>query len=91
MSDSLSVSRSRQQAGGEPSLQHTIPDRYFVVTNDELVRVSHLLLFTQQPRYVAAANLEKTIFLNCPFVKMLILTSSQGSEGSQALPIVCGK
>ena len=48
---SLCAYRSRRQSGGEPSLQHSIPDRYFVVTNDELVRISHLLFFTQQLRY----------------------------------------
>ena len=34
--------------GGEPSINQKIPDRYFVVTNDELVRVKYILVFSHR-------------------------------------------
>ena len=37
--------RSRYQSGGEPSLQQKVPDKYFVIANDELVRVKYVLVF----------------------------------------------
>lgn len=36
---------SRYQSGGEPSLQQKVPDKYFVIANDELVRVKYVLVF----------------------------------------------
>lgn len=56
---------SRQMSGGEPSLQQSVPDRYFVVTNDELVRVSHLLIFTQQNKGSSSNWLRNHWFIVC--------------------------
>jgi poly[ADP-ribose] polymerase 16 len=64
---------SRQQSGGEPSLQQAIPDRYFVVTNDELVRVSHLLVFTQQRRRSSTSWLRRYWFVVCVVAYGLLL------------------
>ena len=43
-----SMHRSRVQIGGEPSINQKIPDKYFVVTNDELVRVKYVLVFSHR-------------------------------------------
>ena len=37
--------RSRQQYGGEPSFTHKVPEKYFVVSNDDYVRVKYVLVF----------------------------------------------
>ena len=42
------------QHGGEPSINQKVPERYFVVTNDEMLRVKYILVFAQErvrPRY----------------------------------------
>ena len=41
------------QQGGEPSLSRRIPEQYFVVTNNELVRVKYILVFAQERRVLA--------------------------------------
>ena len=40
--------RSRVQVGGEPTLNQKIPERYFVVTNDELIRIKYILVFAHE-------------------------------------------
>ncbi|XP_019855808.1 PREDICTED: mono [ADP-ribose] polymerase PARP16-like [Amphimedon queenslandica] len=40
--------RSRVQHGGEPSINQKVPERYFVVTNDEMLRVKYILVFAQE-------------------------------------------
>lgn len=42
------VSRSRTQVGGEPSLLQKVPEKYFVVKNDEFVRVKYVFIFEMQ-------------------------------------------
>jgi hypothetical protein len=37
--------RSRQQSGGEPSFTQEVPEKYFVVSNDNYVRVKYVLIF----------------------------------------------
>ena len=37
--------RSRQQSGGEPSITQKVPEKYFVVSNDDYVRVKYILVF----------------------------------------------
>lgn len=37
--------RSRQQSGGEPSFTQKVPEKYFIVSNDDLVRVKFVLVF----------------------------------------------
>ena len=47
--------RSRAQVGGEPNFNQKIPERYFVITNDELLHLKYILVFAQQtvkPRYL---------------------------------------
>ena len=39
---------SRAQSGGEPSLQGKVPDQYFIVSNNELVRVKFVMVFGKQ-------------------------------------------
>lgn len=41
---------SRQQVGGEPSIQGKIPEKYFIVSNDEFIRIKYIFVFeTQKP------------------------------------------
>ena len=42
------ICRSRSQVGGEPSLLQKVPEKYFVVKNDEFVRVKYVLVFETQ-------------------------------------------
>ena len=37
--------RSRVQAGGEPSIGQKLPDKYYVVHNNEHLRVKYILVF----------------------------------------------
>ena len=37
--------RSRRQSGGEPSFTQKVPEKYFVVSNDDYVRVKYVLVF----------------------------------------------
>ena len=47
------LDRSRTQIGGEPSLDQKIPEKYFIVANNELVRVKYILVFGRsRSRYV---------------------------------------
>ena len=39
--------RSRRQSGGEPSLVQRVPEKYFVVPNDDYVRVKYILVFNK--------------------------------------------
>lgn len=39
---------SRDQTGGVPSLQQKVPDGYFIIPNDELLRVKYILFFGRQ-------------------------------------------
>lgn len=64
-------------SGGEPSLQQSVPDRYFVVTNDEMVRVSHLLIFTQQNKY-----LMYSLQLTVVFIFVLFFFNFRGSSSN---------
>lgn len=34
--------------GGEPNLQQKVPEKYFIVTNDEFIRVKYVLVFELQ-------------------------------------------
>lgn len=36
------------QRGSEPNLQNDVPREYFVVSNDELVRVKYVLLYRRE-------------------------------------------
>lgn len=42
---SVHFDRSRKQTGGEPSLTQKVPEKYFVVSNDDYVRVKYVLVF----------------------------------------------
>ena len=42
--------RSREQAGGEPSIGQKLPDKYFVVHNNEHLRVKYIFVFGHKSR-----------------------------------------
>lgn len=39
---------SRQQVGGEPNIQGRVPEKYFIVSNDEFIRIKYLFVFEAQ-------------------------------------------
>ena len=44
----MHIYSSRAQSGGEPSLQGKVPEQYFIVSNNELVRVKFVMVFGRQ-------------------------------------------
>ena len=47
----FSLYRSKHaRRGSEPNLQNKVPEEYFVVSNDELLRVKYLLLYRRDKK-----------------------------------------
>lgn len=41
---------SRYQVGGEPNIQGKVPEKYFIVSNDEYIRIKYVMVYeTQKP------------------------------------------
>lgn len=65
----LLLIRSRQQSGGEPSLSQKVPEKYFVVSNDDYVRVKYVLVFDK----VGSVKKQQSWLMRYKFLLVIIV------------------